>query len=407
MDIKLKKILSQKDLDKLEVRDSSYLICLGEPKQLYVKIHPNGRKVFQIREQKYKVYKSIGEYKKELLNLAQARQKATEILQKIHKGEYVGNDFKNITLEVAYNYYFETIGQRLAKTTCLKLESTYNKYIASSLNEIPINELNKQDFIPIFDFIYKKNLRETLMRIINFLCRILELQKHRETLKTNIILDLKDLAKYYQTLFGKKETKHYKAIVEEKEIKVLLLNLKEYSQSPNINPNVVNGIYFTLLTAQRAKNIRFAKWEEIDFENNLWIIKAKDMKISNNGDNIIPLNDYALEILKIQKILNGNREYIFTNYRSVLSGNFAVGFFKKYNLSHSLHGFRSTFKSICVEKSDELMKLGISEKIVEMILHHTKGDGVERAYNRAKAVELRRLLMYWYGEYLNSLCPFD
>ncbi|MCR2101537.1 tyrosine-type recombinase/integrase [Campylobacter upsaliensis] len=403
----MKKILSQKDLDKLEARDSSYLICLGEPKQLYVKIHPNGRKVFQIREQKYKVYKSIGEYKKELLNLAQARQKATEILQKIHKGEYVGNHFKDVTLKVAYNYYFETVGQRLAESTSSKLESVYNKYIAPSLNQIPINELNKQDFIPIFDLVYKKNLRETLSRLLNFLCRVLELQKHRETLKTNIILDLKDLAKYYQTLFGKKETKHYKAIVEEKEIKVLLLNLKEYSQSPNINPNVVNGIYFILLTAQRAKNIRFAKWEEIDFENNLWIIKAKDMKTSNNGDNIIPLNDYALKILKIQKILNGNKEYIFTNYRSVLSGNFAAGFFKKYNLSHCLHGFRSTFKSICVEKSDELMKLGISEKIVEMILHHTKGDGVERAYNRAKAVELRRLLMYWYGEYLNSLCPFD
>lgn len=403
----MKKILSQRDLDKLEPKNSSYLLCLGEPKQLYIKIHPNGRKVFQIREQKYKVYKSIGEYKKELLNLAQAREKAIQILQKIHKGEYVGNNFKDLTLEVAYTYYFETIGQRLAKTTSLKLESTYNKYISSSLNKIAINELTKQDFIPIFDLIYKKNLRETLMRIISFLCRILELQKHRETLKTNIILDLKDLSKYYQTLFGKKETKHYRAIIEEEDLKTLLFNLKEYSQSPHANPNVINGIYFTLLTAQRAKNIRFARWEEIDFNNNLWIIKAKDMKISNNGDNIIPLNDYALKVLKIQKILNGNKKHIFANYNSVLSEAFALGFFKKYRLEHTLHGFRSTFKSVCVEKSDELIKLGISERIVEMILHHTKKDAVEKAYNRAKAVELRRLLMSWYGEYLNSLCPFD
>ncbi|WP_270978287.1 tyrosine-type recombinase/integrase [Campylobacter helveticus] len=403
----MKKPLSQRDLDKLEPKEKAYLVPVGEPKQLYVKIHPNGRKVFQIREQKHKIYKSIGEYSKELLNLAGAREKAILLLQRIHKGEYVGNEFKEVTLEVAYNYYFETIGQRLAETTSTKLQSTYNKYFASALNNIPINSLTKQDFIPIFDFIYKKNLQETLKRVINFLCRILELQKHRETLKTNIIIDLKDLGKYYQTLFGKKITKHHKAVIEEEDLKTLLLNLKEYSQSPSANPNVVNGIYFALLTAQRSRNIRFAKWEEIDFKNNLWIIKAKNMKISSNGDNIIPLNQYALKVLEFQKILNGNKEYIFTNYRSVLSESFATRFFKKYHLEHTLHGFRSTFKSICIEKSDMLIQLGISDRIVEMILHHIRGDMVERAYNRAKAIELRKMLMQWYGDYLNSLCVFD
>ncbi|WP_279041402.1 tyrosine-type recombinase/integrase [Campylobacter helveticus] len=403
----MKKILSQRDLEKLEPKDKSYLVALGEPKQLYVKIHPNGRKVFQVREQKHKIYKSIGEYSKELLNLAGAREKAILLLQKIHKGEYVGNEFKEVTLEVAYNYYFETIGQRLAETTSTKLQSTYSKYITSTLNNIPINHLTKQDFIPIFDFIYKKNLQETLKRVINFLCRILELQKHRETLKTNIIMDLKDLGKYYQTLFGRKERKHHKALIEENDLKILLSNLKEYSKSPKVNPNVVNGIYFALLTAQRSRNIRFAKWEEIDFKNHLWIIKAKNMKISYNGDNIIPLNKYALKILKIQKILNGSKEYIFANHHSVISENFAQAFFKKYHLEHTLHGFRSTFKSICIEKSDMLIQLGISDRIVEMILHHIRGDMVERAYNRAKAIELRKMLMQWYGEYLNSLYPFD
>lgn len=403
----MKKPLSQKDLDRLEPKEKAYLMPVGEPKQLYIKIHPSGRKVFQVREQKHKIYVSIGEYVKEIFNLAHAREKAILILRKIHEGEYVGNEFKDFTLEKAFKYYLETLGQRLSLTTVKKLECYYNKYIAPTLNQVAINQLNKQSFIPVFDFIYKKNLQETLMRTISFLCRILELQKHREILKTNLITDLKDLSKYYRTLFGKKEVKHYKAIVEEKDLKNLLFHLKEYSQSPTINPNVVNGIYFALLTAQRSKNIRFAKWANIDFKNNLWIIKAKDMKISSNGDNIIPLNTYAMQILKIQKILNANKKYVFFNHNSTLSENFAKRFFTRYNLEHTLHGFRSTFKSICVEKSDELIKLGISDKIVEMILHHHKGDGVERAYNRAKAIELRRILMQWYGEYLNSLCAFD
>lgn len=319
----------------------------------------------------------------------------------------MGNDFKEITLEKANEHYLKTIGQRLTEHTIKKIQGTYHKYIAPTLNNTPINHLSKKDFIPIFDIIYKKNLYETLRRLINFLCRILELQRQIDILKTNIILDLKDLAQYYKILFGKRIVKHYKAIVEEKDLKAMLFNLKEYSLRASTNPSVVNGIYFALLTAQRSKNIRFAKWEEIDFENALWIIKAKDMKISSNGDNIIPLNTYALNILKIQKILNANQKYIFALHHSTLSENFANSFLKFYKLNHTLHGFRSTFKSTCIEKSDELIKLGISDSIVEMILHHTKKDKIERAYNRAKAIELRRLLMQWYGDYLNKLCAFE
>lgn len=45
--------------------------------------------------------------------------------------------------------------------------------------------------------------------------------------------------------------------------------MKEYKNHPRTNTTIINAIYFTLLTAQRSKNIRFAKWSDIDFENNL------------------------------------------------------------------------------------------------------------------------------------------
>ncbi|MFQ6342921.1 Arm DNA-binding domain-containing protein [Campylobacter sp. VTCC 70190] len=164
----MKKPLSQKDLDKLEPKEKAYLVPLGEPKQLYIKIHPSGKKVFQIREQRHKVYISIGEYVKEIFSLADAREEAILILRKIREGEYVGNEFKDFTLEKAFEYYLETIGQRLSSTTIKKLECYYNKYIAPTLSKVEINKLNKQSFIPIFDLIYKKNLQETLIRTISF-----------------------------------------------------------------------------------------------------------------------------------------------------------------------------------------------------------------------------------------------
>lgn len=71
----------------------------------------------------------------------------------------------------------------------------------------------------------------------------------------------------------------------------------------------------------------------------------------------------------------------------------------KYELSATLHGFRASFKSACVDKGDELLRHGIGESISEMVLHHSTGDSVAKAYNRAKAAHLKTLLMKWWCEY--------
>lgn len=399
--------LSQSDIEVLEIKEKQYLVPLGEPKELYLKIHPTGRKVFQLREQKLKKYITIGEFRKGLLNLSEARKEAIKILQQLRSGDFIDNKNKKFTLNMANDHYIETIGKKLSYFTIKKEQGTFVKYIQPMLGEKPINLLEKKDFLPIYDHMNSKNIYSTLNKSIAFICRILELARQRGELKTSIIADLKDLQKYYRLINDDCNVKHFKALVEEKEVKFMLECMKEYRQRARVNVNIINAIYFTLLTAQRSKNIRFAKWSEIDFDNNLWVIQAEDMKVKSNGENIIPLNEYALKILQMQKMFNVNKEYVFFNFDKCISDNFASKFFKMYDLKHTIHGFRSTFRSICTEKSNELIKLGIGKDIAEMILHHVNGSEVERAYNRSKAIDLRKQLMNWYGEYLNSLCPFD
>lgn len=58
------------------------------------------------------------------------------------------------------------------------------------------------------------------------------------------------------------------------------------------------------------------------------------MKVRTNGDNIIPLNKYALKILDMQRILNGDKKYIFANNNGTISENFCCKIFKFYNLEH-------------------------------------------------------------------------
>lgn len=173
--------------------------------------------------------------------------------------------------------------------------------------------------------------------------------------------------------------------------------------------SAVNALYFTLLTAQRFKNIRFAKWADIDFENALWIIKANEMKVASNGDNIVPLSEFAIKVLKRQRLLSAHSSFVFAseNKAGVISESFVVKFLKTYALHHTLYGFRATFRTQCGECEDELLKMGVSVQIAELILHYSKGDEVVRAYDRAQAVRLRAKLMQWWGECLNRLCVFE
>ncbi|ABS43228.1 site-specific recombinase, phage integrase family [Campylobacter jejuni subsp. doylei 269.97] len=399
-------MLTQKDIDNLEIKDKRYMISVGEPKELYVRVNPTGKKVFYLRASKFKQFITIGECQKGILNVTNAREKAKELLKSMYDGSFVSKSEKGVTLNKANELYIEIKAKKLSRATIKKEQLVYGKYFNSTLGDKAINDLKKDDFLPIFDLMYKKGIFETISRSISFLCRVLEFCRQRGDLKTDIILQLKDLKKFYNEANHNK-VKHFKAIVEEQEIKNMLECMKEYKNHPRTNTTIINAIYFTLLTAQRSKNIRFAKWSDIDFKNNLWVIKADEMKVSSNGDNIIPLNKYALKVLEIQRILNGNKEYIFTNNNGIISESFGVKFFKTYNLEHTIHGFRSTFRSICTEKSDELIKLGIGKDIAEMILHHINGNEVTRAYDRAKAIDLRVKLMQWYGNYLNSLCGFD
>lgn len=39
-------MLTQKDIDNLEIKDKRYMISVGEPKELYVRVNPTGKKFF-------------------------------------------------------------------------------------------------------------------------------------------------------------------------------------------------------------------------------------------------------------------------------------------------------------------------------------------------------------------------
>lgn len=397
--------LSQKDIDNLKPKEKRYMLSVGEPKELYIRVYPTGKKVFYLRADKFKEFITLGQAQKGVLNVTNAREIAKEKLRAMIDGSFLGKAAQKFTLLNAHELYIAKYKSILAPATMNKKQLIFNKYM-QSVQDKGINTLDKKDFLGVLDMMKAKGIDETLEKLIAHLCHCLELARQRGELKTQIISDLKDLAKFYK---GRKEVKHHKAIIDEKELKHLLACLKDYASRKRSHFSAVNALYLTLLTAQRSKNIRLCKWADIDFENALWTIKASEMKVSSNGDNIVPLNEFAFKVLQRQRLFSARSEFVFASEskQGVISESFAVKFLKTYALKHTLHGFRATFRTQCGECEDALLKQGLSVQIAELILHHSKGDEVARAYDRAQAVRLRAKLMQWWGQRLNSLCAFE
>lgn len=151
-------------------------------------------------------------------------------------------------------------------------------------------------------------------------------------------------------------------------------------------------------TALRANEVCDATWKEFDLEAGNWVVPRARMKIKTvqRGAHIVPLPPVLLAQLRAWREADGKGAiFVCPSARTPKRAirDVQVGDMYRYDLklggTHSLHSWRAVFKTVCKEgrkKGDE----------IEAQLDHRVGDSAENAYDRAKLVEARRVLMTWY-----------
>lgn len=154
------------------------------------------------------------------------------------------------------------------------------------------------------------------------------------------------------------------------------------------------GLEFLILTAGRSGEVRYAVWDEIDFEERIWSIPAGRMKATR--DHKVPLSDRALEILRDAQSLRTDSKYIFTAERGgPLPGALLSNFVKKtlmYNVD--VHGFRASFRTWAQENTN------CRNEVAEWALAHVVGSKIEQAYARSEFLPERRELLQAWADYL-------
>jgi integrase len=155
------------------------------------------------------------------------------------------------------------------------------------------------------------------------------------------------------------------------------------------------ALEFTILTAARTGETIAATWDEINWTDKVWIIRAERMKAGK--EHRVPLCDRALAILREMNPADdvAGEQFVFPGSKAgrPLSNMAFLMLLRRMGRGDlTAHGFRSSFRDWAAERTN------FPSEAAEMALAHVVGSKVEAAYRRGDMFEKRRRLMDAWGD---------
>ena len=185
------------------------------------------------------------------------------------------------------------------------------------------------------------------------------------------------------------------AITDPDEIKNLLRNIDDFTGTFIVKC----GLQMLALTFLRPSEVRLGEWTEVNFEEKLWRIPAKRMKM--RLDHMVPLSTQALELLQQLHELTGEGRLIFPGLRhgKAISDATFIAALRRMGYEKEemcAHGFRSMASTLLNEQ-------GYAADVIEKQLAHNPRDKIRGVYNRAEYLPERRKMMQEWADYLTGL----
>lgn len=371
---------------------------LSDSEGLYLEVMPSGAKYWRL---KYRIHGkekriALGVYPK--VPLIEARRSKDQVKEELKQGTdpvllrlekkqtaaFAGSQTFEL---IAKEWHSKNVGHwnpRYAQTVMHRLE----KYAFDDLGHYPIHLLK-----PIVILACLQKIEKTAPEMAR---RVKQLCSHifKYAIATNRIEH--DLTHGLENALKKYRKGHF-ASVSVDELPELLKALH------NHRARLYNQTYFAIklmfLTFVRTSELIEARWSEIDIKKALWVIPAERMKMRE--PHMVPLSRQAVVILEELKEMNGKREHVFPSIprpRKPMSKGTILVALKRMGFSKRMtgHGFRSLALGVLKEK------LGFPHEIADRQLGHSPKSSTDRAYDRAKFLPQRTLMMQKYADFLDA-----
>ena len=370
----------------------------GNGTGLHLICHPGGKKTFAIKYQHPVTRKdqtfTIGEYPSVGLKeartqvgaarelLAQRIDPRTQQLQaRMAEKSAIVDTFKNIGLD-----WMQIRGARWSSSYREKTETMLERHLYPALGSLPICEITAPKLLEVLRPIeaWSTDMAHTLLQHAGAIFRFAMATAR----------GIADPAAALRGALAPHKQVNFPAITDPAEFAELLIAMDCY-QGEYITRAAME---FTLLTFQRSQSIRFARWDQIDWNAKLWRIPAEIMKMKD--PHLVPLSRQTEELLQKIHPLTGQGDYIFpslTDRSKTISENTMLYALVRlgYRGRMTVHGFRTSASTLLNEN-------GHQPDVIEAALAHTRGD-IRSIYNKAKYLPERRTMYQWWADHCDEL----
>ncbi|RRL77915.1 tyrosine-type recombinase/integrase [Escherichia coli] len=326
------------------------------------------------------------------LNINPAKQRAAERIAGTPE-----KVFKTVALS------WHKSNRKWSQNTADRLLASMNNHIFPIIGHLSVSELNPRNFIDLLKGIEEKGLLEVASRTRQHLCSIMRHAVHQGLIDTNPAANLDGVT-------APPVRRHYPALPLER-LPELIERIEGYHQGRELTRLAV---MLTLHLFIRSSELRFARWNEIDFRNRIWTIPATretitGVRYSGRGakmrtPHIVPLSRQAICILKQIKEISGHLEIVFPGdhspYKPMCENTVnkalqLMGYDTKVDVCG--HGFRAMACSALMESGLWL------QDAVERQMSHQERNTVRLAYiHKAEHLEARKAMMQWWSDYLDT-----
>ena len=381
-------------------KEKSYKLADGQG--MYLEIRPNGSKYWRMAYRingKQKLL-ALGVYPE--ISLKEAREKRREarkltdqgIDPSRHKQEVrrkasinALNTFKVVALEWHDNQKGRW-SENHANNVLHRLETDIFPCIGSD----PITDLEAPDLLDVLRRIEKRGALDIAGRTRQICGQVFRYGIQTGRCKRDPSHDLKGALKT-------RKTEHFAAI-DTKEIPELLDAIDR--NDARLYAQTRRALKLSMLVFLRPGELRKGVWDEIVFEEKIWLIPGDKMKMGR--DHIIPLPSQALEILTEQReeTKHLNTDWIFPSIvkpKNPISDGTVNVALKKLGFKGRMnaHGFRALARTAIREK------LNYDPDVIECQLAHKAAGPLGEAYNRAQFIDRRTKMMQDWADYLDTI----
>jgi integrase len=369
---------------------------------LFVLIHPNGRKYFQLRATLHGKAKLIqlGIYPD--MGLAEAREDAKKtrnliasgvdpIQEKRRQASIQAADAAS-TFELVAADWLKIKERTLAPSSYRKINQSFRANVYPRLGKIPIKDIDALMVRQTMQVMEKRGALELMEKCRAWIREVFDFALSETMIEHNPVPE-KDLR------LKKHVGESHPTLKNRKDAGQFLRNLQDY-------PGRVEtrlAIWLQILIATRPGELRLAEWSEFDFDKAIWTVPMERMKSRKHMTEpyVVTLSRQALAALKELQQFTGHSALLFpgSNPQKPISDMTIAKALRTIWTDYRIvpHGFRHFFSTEANEHGH------FRPDVIEAALSHKDGNAIRATYNRATYIKERHELAQWWADELEAM----